>query len=218
MTETNKLLLERVNNALPQTQCRKCGFNGCEPYALALTKGAAINKCPPGGDTTIKILSGILGKLPIPLDPDVEKMKPIEVAYIREADCIGCTKCINACPIDAIIGGAKLMHTIIKGECSGCDLCVDSCPVGCIEMQAEKIYHPLGCLSDSEFHEKQKQAMRWRKRYDNQNERLNILKQSAMKKTQKFDNDNFSREEARKEILAAVARMRTKRNMLKNFT
>lgn len=129
-------LIQRIDALLPQTQCGKCGHPGCKPYAQGIVDGEPINKCPPGGDETVAALAELL-KVPV-LELDVSRgTAPPQVAYIREAECIGCTKCIQACPIDAIVGAAKLMHTVIIDECTGCDLCVAPCPVDCIEM------HPL---------------------------------------------------------------------------
>ena len=125
-------LIERIDALLPQTQCGQCGYPGCRPYAEAINKGDAINKCPPGGDTTIQALADLLGKEAQPLDGDAQQED--RVAFIREDECIGCTKCIQACPVDAIIGAAKQMHTVIEDECTGCDLCIDPCPVDCIDM------------------------------------------------------------------------------------
>ncbi|MFL0811526.1 MAG: electron transport complex subunit RsxB [Agarilytica sp.] len=128
-------LVEEIDSLLPQTQCGQCGYPGCKPYAEAIAHGDAINKCPPGGHTTINALANLLD-LPAP-DLDAEHGEESEVkkvAYIREDECIGCTKCIQACPIDAILGAAKQMHTVIVDECTGCDLCVEPCPVDCIDM------------------------------------------------------------------------------------
>ncbi len=126
-------LIQRIDALLPQTQCGKCGHSGCKPYAEGLTKGEAINKCPPGGTETIVALARLLQVPVIALDPERGSAPP-QVAYIREAECIGCTKCIQACPVDAIVGAAKLMHTVISAECTGCDLCVAPCPVDCIDL------------------------------------------------------------------------------------
>jgi electron transport complex protein RnfB len=127
-------LVDRINHLLPQTQCGQCGHPGCKPYAVSIAAGGAINKCPPGGKTTIAALAGLLGVDTLPLDAShgVEGIR--KVAYIREPECIGCTKCIQACPVDAILGSAKHMHTVIMSECTGCDLCVAPCPVDCIDM------------------------------------------------------------------------------------
>lgn len=128
-------LVEQIDSLLPQTQCGQCGYPGCKPYAQAIADGDAINKCPPGGHTTINALAGLLDVEAPPLDEEHgEESEVKKVAYIREEDCIGCTKCIQACPIDAILGAAKQMHTVIVDECTGCDLCVEPCPVDCIDM------------------------------------------------------------------------------------
>ncbi|MCX4025469.1 electron transport complex subunit RsxB [Endozoicomonas sp. SM1973] len=127
-------LVDQVNALLPQTQCGQCGYPGCKPYAEAIANGDAINKCPPGGDATIHALADLLDVEPTPLDAEHGEEKPRTVAFIREAECIGCTKCIQACPVDAILGAAKQMHTVIAEECTGCDLCVEPCPVDCIDM------------------------------------------------------------------------------------
>ncbi|MDX1490416.1 MAG: electron transport complex subunit RsxB [Pseudohongiellaceae bacterium] len=126
--------IERINGVLPQTQCGQCGYSGCRPYAQALSQGEAINKCPPGGAATINRLSNLLARESVPLDPIHGVESERKIAYIREADCIGCTKCIQACPVDAILGASKRMHTVIVSECTGCDLCVEPCPVDCIDM------------------------------------------------------------------------------------
>jgi electron transport complex protein RnfB len=133
-TEGNPIA-DEINNILPQTQCGQCGFPGCRPYAEAIANGEAINKCPPGGEAGIQALADLLDLEPIPLDSEHGEVKVVpSVAFIREAECIGCTKCIQACPVDAILGAAKQMHTVITSECTGCDLCVEPCPVDCIDM------------------------------------------------------------------------------------
>lgn len=128
-------IVDQIDNLLPQTQCGQCSYPGCKPYAEAIAAGESINKCPPGGESTIIALADLLGVEPEPLDAEhgAEKDVPM-VAIIREDECIGCTKCIQACPIDAIMGAAKQMHTVIADECTGCDLCVEPCPVDCIDM------------------------------------------------------------------------------------
>ncbi len=132
-TEGNPIA-DEINAILPQTQCGQCGFPGCRPYAEAIAGGEAINKCPPGGESTIQALADLLDVEAPPLDEEHGEEKVKAVAYIREDECIGCTKCIQACPVDAIVGAAKLMHTVIVDECTGCDLCVEPCPVDCIDM------------------------------------------------------------------------------------
>lgn len=129
---------DQINALLPQTQCGQCGYAGCRPYAQAIAAGEAINKCPPGGDTGILALAALLAVEPLPLDAAHGETPPAPlVAFIREDECIGCTKCIQACPVDAILGAAKHMHTVIASECTGCDLCVAPCPVDCIDMIAQ---------------------------------------------------------------------------------
>ncbi len=133
-TEGNPIA-EQINEILPQTQCGQCGYPGCRPYSEAIAQGDAINKCPPGGEAVIKQLADLLDVEAVPLDAEHGAEKPKMYAYIREDECIGCTKCIQACPVDAILGAAKHMHTVIISECTGCDLCVEPCPVDCIEMR-----------------------------------------------------------------------------------
>ena len=129
-------MIDQINAILPQTQCRQCGFQGCRPYAEAIASGSAdINQCPPGGDEGINELAHLLGVNPKPLNPQFGQHKPKSVAFIIEEDCIGCAKCIAACPVDAILGAAKFMHTVIASECTGCELCVAPCPVDCIAMK-----------------------------------------------------------------------------------
>jgi len=126
-------LVEQIDDILPQTQCGQCGYPGCRPYAEAIANGDDINKCPPGGESTIKKLAELMGVEAKPLNAAQEPAIK-RVAFIREDECIGCTKCIQACPVDAILGASKLMHTVIADECTGCDLCVEPCPVDCIDM------------------------------------------------------------------------------------
>lgn len=130
-------LVDRIDRILPQTQCRQCGYDGCRPYAEAIARGEAdIDHCPPGGDAGARGLARLLGVPAKPYDRARGLHKPPQVALVVEADCIGCTKCIVACPVDAIAGGSKLMHTIIEPLCTGCELCVPACPVDCIVMAA----------------------------------------------------------------------------------
>lgn len=131
-------LADRIDQLLPQTQCGQCGFAGCRPYATAIAAGQAdINQCPPGGAATIQALAELLGREPKPLNAEHGTEPPRRrVAVIDEQRCIGCTLCIQACPVDAIIGAAKLMHTVIAQECTGCELCLPPCPVDCIRLEA----------------------------------------------------------------------------------
>jgi electron transport complex protein RnfB len=127
-------IVDQIDSLLPQTQCGQCGYPGCRPYAEAISNGDAINKCPPGGQSTIESLADLLDVEVVPLDAEHGVEQEKKVAYIREQECIGCTKCIQACPVDAIVGAAKQMHTVVVSECTGCDLCVEPCPVDCIDM------------------------------------------------------------------------------------
>ncbi|MCC2605945.1 electron transport complex subunit RsxB [Planctobacterium marinum] len=127
-------LVEQIDELLPQTQCGQCGYPGCKPYAEAIANGDDINKCPPGGEATIKKLADLMGVEAKPLDAAHGAEDVKKVANIREDECIGCTKCIQACPVDAIVGATRQMHTVIIDECTGCDLCVAPCPVDCIDM------------------------------------------------------------------------------------
>ena len=128
-------LAERIDALLPQTQCRRCGFDGCRPYADALACGESnLNRCPPGGERLIEKLATLLDRRILPLDPDCGVETAPSVAWIDEPACIGCARCLDDCPTDAIVGARKRMHTVIAGDCSGCGLCVPLCPVDCIRM------------------------------------------------------------------------------------
>ena len=134
---TADALAEQVDALLPQTQCRQCGYAGCRPYAEAISNGTAdINRCPPGGGDVIADLAALLQRPAVALDTSCGVTQVPAVAFIDEAWCIGCTLCIQACPVDAIVGAAKQMHTIIASECTGCELCLPPCPVDCIALQS----------------------------------------------------------------------------------
>jgi electron transport complex protein RnfB len=177
-------LIPLIDALLPQTQCGKCGHAGCLPYAEELSAGGAINKCPPGGSATIHALAELLGRPVIALDPAHGSEQERRVAFIREAECIGCTKCIQACPVDAIMGASKRMHTVISAECTGCDLCVAPCPVDCIDLL------PLAALPDARpaTTDSRILSQQWRGRYHARTARL---------KAQRGD------QQARREALAA---------------
>jgi electron transport complex protein RnfB len=147
---TPDALAGRIDAVLPQTQCTQCGFAGCRPYAEAIAAGdAPINRCPPGGAEGIARLAALLGRQALALDPECGEERPFRVAWIDEALCIGCTKCIAACPVDAIIGAPKRMHWVSDALCSGCDLCVPACPVDCIEMRPSPS-HPAWTAQDAD--------------------------------------------------------------------
>ena len=169
-------LIQRIDALLPQTQCGKCGHPGCKPYAEGIAQGEPINKCPPGGRETIAALAELM-KIPV-LELDTSRgVAPAQIAFIREAECIGCTKCIQACPVDAIVGAAKLMHTVLIDECTGCDLCVAPCPVDCIEMRplpTATVLPIVGGLAFSAAEQQARTAKRHhaRRRFEQRNTRL----------------------------------------------
>ena len=181
-------LIQRIDALLPQTQCGKCGHPGCKPYAEGIASGEPINKCPPGGSETIAALAELL-KVPV-LELDISRgSAPAQIAYIREAECIGCTKCIQACPVDAIVGAAKLMHTVIIDECTGCDLCVAPCPVDCIEMRPLPLATVLpivGGLAFSLEEQRARAAKRnhARRRFEQRNARLQREEQQKIAERQ----------------------------------
>jgi electron transport complex protein RnfB len=129
-------LASRIDALLPQTQCTRCGFDGCRPYANAIASGEAdIDQCPPGGDAGVAKLARLMARAAKPLAPAFGPAMAPQVAVIEEAACIGCTKCIQACPVDAIVGAAQRMHTVIASWCTGCELCIPPCPVDCIVLE-----------------------------------------------------------------------------------
>ena len=215
-------LIQRIDALLPQTQCGKCGHPGCKPYAEGIAKGEAINKCPPGGQETIDGLAQLL-HLPV-LDLDTSRGEaPAQIAYIREAECIGCTKCIQACPVDAIVGAAKLMHTVITDECTGCDLCVAPCPVDCIEMRALADVLPIvGGLAanEEERRERDLKRDRARRRFEQRNarlqreeacklaERLTRAKRAAAVETAQVNNHQAAQDAAIKQAKISVTMSR----------
>ena len=154
-------LADRIDALLPQTQCTKCGYDGCRPYAQAIADGAApINRCPPGGEAGIAALAELLDTAVLPLDLARGAPGPLTVAQIDEAHCIGCTLCIRACPVDAIVGANKRMHTVLADWCTGCDLCVAPCPVDCIAMvPAGRAWTPADAQTARERHRARQQRL-----------------------------------------------------------
>ncbi len=208
--------IDQLDACLPQTQCTQCGYPRCRAYAEALSAGSAgINQCPPGGDVTIRALSTLLHVTPQPLDPRFGSHQPRACAVIDETLCIGCRKCIDACPVDAIVGARKLMHTVIARECTGCELCLPPCPVDCISMA------PVGAANDGELWPEYPLAEteRWRRRTEKRLERLarsrrgrrrnSSGKPASTAGTARLLPDD--REKIRAEIRAAIDRVRAKR-------
>ncbi len=202
---------EAIDALLPQTQCRRCGFTGCRPYAEAIAAGQAlINRCPPGGALGVARLATLLNTAPLPLDPAYGEEGPRTVARVQAEHCIGCTKCIQACPVDAIIGASKRMHTIIPELCTGCELCVPPCPVDCITIEPLEP-QPLPVWSESE-------ARAARQRHQARGERLiRVAAQRDQRQTVRataklaaLQLEPTDRETARKRtvIEAAIARAR----------
>lgn len=189
-------LAARIDALLPQTQCRRCGFEGCRPYAVAIAAGTApINRCPPGGDATLAKLSRLLGRPRVPLDPTCGAEAPPAIARIDEPACIGCTLCIAACPVDAIVGAAKLMHTVLRDSCTGCELCLPVCPVDCIVMRP----------SDRAW--TAEDARRARQRYDKRNMRTT----SRSRRARSAVPVGSTRDQRRAAVAAALARARARR-------
>ncbi len=176
MAAPSSPLVDSIDGLLPQTQCRRCGYQGCRPYAEAIASGAApINRCPPGGAAGISRLAALLDVPPLMLDPQCGSEAPRSVARIEPEHCIGCTKCIRACPVDAIIGASKRMHTIIAELCTGCELCLPPCPVDCIVLEP---------AADSEW--SGDQATRARASFEARNRRLlRVASRQAEDRTRK---------------------------------
>lgn len=193
----------RIDALLPQTQCTRCGYDGCKPYAEAVAVGAAdINQCPPGGAATISALAQLLGVPPKPLNPENGLETAIAaIAVIDETRCIGCFKCVLACPVDAIVGAAKLMHTVIAAECSGCELCIPPCPVDCIVMAPRPSELPAPAAM----------AAPWRQRHAARKARLG-REQQARTAARRRAAPSLQDKAGAIDIAAAIARSRARRN------
>jgi Na+-translocating ferredoxin:NAD+ oxidoreductase subunit B len=190
-------LVESINALLPQTQCRRCGEDGCEPYAQAIAGGRApIDRCPPGGPATIAALAELLHVPVLPPDASRGATESLAIAFIDEATCIGCTLCLRDCPTDAIVGAAKLMHTVLVDHCTGCGLCLPPCPVDCITLPAAG---RDWTVTDAD---------RARERYDARSKRLS-RKSSALAPASIAATS--SRNERRAAVAAALARARARR-------
>lgn len=176
-------LIDHLDALLPQTQCTRCGYPACRPYAEAIASGQApINRCPPGGIAGIERLASMLCREPLPLDAECGKEKAVEtVARIVEAECIGCTKCIQACPVDAIVGAPNLMHTVIASECNGCELCLPPCPVDCIVLEPIPARAPAYAQADQYRLRYGARIDRLRRWDQDEQERRRALKASAQR-------------------------------------
>lgn len=200
----------KIDSVLPQTQCTKCGYDGCLPYAEAIAQGEKINRCPPGGAEGIAKLSELLNRPPLPLDPECGEEQPLHLARIIEEHCIGCTLCIQACPVDAIIGANKFMHTVDPESCTGCELCVPVCPVDCIEMYPAQRKWTVEDVSKARRHLHQRQQ-----RLEQQSavEKQRLAQAVPASVNSQTGTDAESEADAKKEaIAAALARARARRN------
>ena len=192
-----------IDHYLPQTQCTQCGYPSCKAYAQAIADSkTSINRCPPGGEVTIKGLATLLDQSPISLDPECGPSHAPQQAFIVEAECIGCTLCIQACPVDAIIGIAKMMHTVIEDECTGCRLCVGPCPVACISIGPAEM--PPSNESSLWPGLSSRRVLQARERFHNRHRRLQQRTNS--------DSIPYDRRKMHEEILASVERVRLRRS------
>ena len=204
-SSSDALQIDRVDALLPQTQCGQCGYAGCRPYAEAMIhEEAAINRCPPGGASGIQALAKLLGREEIELDPACGHEAPRVQVRIVEADCIGCTKCIQACPVDAIVGAPKRMHSVVTELCTGCELCIEPCPVDCIET--------LPAATPRMLPEESSQS---RNRYQVRLARLQRIDlQTCSQRDQALSNQS-QKGSTRAAVLAAIARGRARREQEK---
>ncbi len=214
-------LLQQLDEALPQTQCTKCGYPDCHAYAQAMAEGKADqNRCPPGGQEGIIRLSNILGKAPLPLDSARGIERPRPLAVIREMECIGCTLCIQACPVDAIVGAPKQLHVVINDRCTGCDLCVPPCPVDCITM-LPVTDHQTGWNAWSETQAKKAKQHYETRKIRLEREKKDLLKRQTLKAAAKLkaiqkeipSESNMLIEQARKKAIIEAAMARAKANL-----
>lgn len=200
----NQHLVDRIDALLPQTQCTRCGYDDCRAYAQAIADGRCdINRCPPGGEGTIRRLAVLLARAPLPLDPECGREERRRVAVVDEAWCIGCRLCIEACPVDAIVGAPKRMHTVIETECTGCELCLPPCPVDCISMVPDL----SGPRSADDWLEKR--APIARRRYEFRKHRLANEAQRGSRRRKRRQIPPLTQRRA--EIDAAIARVRNRR-------
>ena len=201
MTPAASPLSDRLDAVLPQTQCTRCGYSGCKPYADAIAVGnAGVNRCAPGGDAVLVALAALTHRPVIALDPDVGQPGPLLVAVIDEAACIGCTLCIQACPVDAIVGAQKRMHAILSSLCSGCELCIEPCPVDCISMMpAGRDWSPADASAARERHSLRNKRIAKHERIAN---RVAVVPA-----------DDEERAKRKSAVAAALVRARARRNV-----
>lgn len=200
--------VKAIDQCLPQTQCTRCGYPRCRDYATALAHGETdINRCPPGGDTTITRLATLLNRPVQPLDPECGEHQPRVLARIIEPQCIGCTLCIQACPVDAIVGRGKRMHTVLDRLCTGCELCLPACPVDCIELVPDKVHPPGNADAWPEYEKAEMQIarrntiLRLRRLARQKRERAIAKRAKTMNRSERI----------RADIRAAVQRVKQKR-------
>ena len=212
-------LADQIDDLLPQTQCTQCGFSGCRPYAEAIARGEAeINQCPPGGTSGIVKVAALLGRHVIPLSPAHGVEKPLAAALIDEQWCIGCTLCIQSCPVDVIVGAPRRMHTVLLERCTGCELCVAPCPVDCIEMIPRTALIERGAPISAEGPAAQDSRSRYRVRQARlareEPEHRERLAEKARAKLEAIDATPAADDAQRKRaaIEAAIARARARRN------
>lgn len=201
--------VEAIQNLLPQTQCEKCGYKGCAPYAEALARQEApINLCHPGGAKTVDALAKLLDKSPSVLPDAAETAQVAQVAVIRESDCIGCTKCLKVCPVDAIVGAAKKLHIVLTEDCTGCELCIPACPVDCIDLIPSKKHGPTWVIDAPQARiEKAKRSRMLHQR------RLNRIEKAQQAKV-KAHNKIIQQQNYKSDIQAAIQRVQEKRKHL----
>lgn len=198
--------VDDIDACLPQTQCTRCGYPRCRAYAQAIARGEAdINRCPPGGEVTIHALAALLRTAPKALDPACGTHGPRLVAVIEEASCIGCTLCIKACPVDAIVGAAKQMHTVLTRECTGCELCIPPCPVDCIRLEPAASNTEAGPWPEYGREETQ----RWRARTEARWARL--ARKSAHVREGGAPENPAEAARIKADIAAAIARVKARR-------
>ena len=198
-----------IDRCLPQTQCTRCGYPRCRDYARALARGETeINRCPPGGNTTITSLATLMQRSIVPLNPECGEHEPRVLALVVEQECIGCTKCIQVCPVDAIVGRAKRMHTVIAELCTGCELCLPACPVDCIDLVADSVHESESSSPWPDYGNTEVRCAR-----ENTVKRLRRLaRRQRQREAERKSKSRDGSQRIRDEIHAAVERVKQKRN------